>query len=88
MIDATKSPMPLWRRYATIALLAIVILAAGYLVWSKELHHSSSSGSPPSPAAASANSATTKTTSHPKPGATPTTIPGGIPISTRNPFSH
>lgn len=88
MIDSTKSPMPLWRRYATIALLAVLILASGYMVWSKELHHSAANTSAPAPAAAPVTRATTKSPAPIQPAKVSTTIPGGIPISTRNPFSH
>jgi hypothetical protein len=47
MIDATKSPIPAWKRYATIGLLATVIAVAGYFVWTKELHpHAPRTSSP------------------------------------------
>lgn len=82
MIDSTKSPVPAWKRYATIALLAMLTLAAVYVLYTKELHHNSA-GSSPVPATVSrpvqpVHSASQKST--------PTTIPGGIPISSRNPF--
>lgn len=82
MIDATKSPMPTWKRYGTIVLLGVLILVAGYVLWTKELHHSSAATTTPPPAAhpiTSASKSQAKTS-------TSTTIPGGIPISSRNPF--
>ena len=86
MIDASKSPAPPWRRYATFALLAVLILAAGYVVWSKELHHSSTAG-PASATAASPATTVPSSATHQVQVTVPTGIPGGIPISTRNPFS-
>lgn len=82
MIDSSKSPIPLWRRYATIALLGVVIVVAGYLLWSKELHHSTSAA--PAAPTVTAKTSTSKATTPPV--APSTTIPGGIPLSTRNPF--
>ncbi len=82
MIDASKSPVPAWKRYLTIALLAVLVLAAAYVIYTKEIHHSSPSPASPAPAASQAQPA-------PRPTQTktaPTTIPGGIPISSRNPF--
>jgi hypothetical protein len=81
MIDASKSPVPAWKRYATLALMSVLVVVAGYVIYTKEIHKSSSS---PSTAPAPA-------TAHPQtsPSTTPsvsTTIPGGIPISNRNPF--
>ncbi len=83
MIDASKSPVPAWKRYATMALLSVLILVAGYVVYTKELHKSSPA-SKPAPATAPVNASPT-----PQPAAgqtSATTIPGGIPISSRNPF--
>lgn len=84
MIDASKSPVPAWKRYATMALLTVLILVAGYVVYTKELHKGSPTSKPAPATAAPAN-----TPSNPPPAATQTpasTIPGGIPISSRNPF--
>ncbi len=88
MIDATKSPVPAWKRYAIIVALAALLVVAGYVLWTKELHKSTS-GSSGAPAAAHAilpvavptanGSAVTIKTA-------PTTVPGGIPVSSRDPF--
>lgn len=83
MIDASKSPVPAWKRYATMALLAVLLLAAAYVVYTKELHKGSPT-SRPAPATAPVNPPSSPA---PAAGQTPaTTIPGGIPISSRNPF--
>jgi hypothetical protein len=82
--DATKSPTPAWQRTLIGVLLAVFIIAVGYFLWTHELHHSAkaapSGGSPaavqPAPAQPSHHGATP-----------PTTIPGGIPISSRDPFA-
>jgi hypothetical protein len=80
MIDASRAPRPAWQRYATIAALAVLILLALLFVSKKVLHHSSQSNSaPPPPAATSPIKSTKPAVSH---GA----IPGGVPISNRNPF--
>lgn len=80
MIDASKSPLPAWKRYGIMVLLAVFIAVAGYMIWNKELHHSSSnSSSPPAPTAP-------PILTPPPAKAVPTTIPGGIPVSTRSPF--
>lgn len=80
MIDASKSPMPLWKRWTTMALLAVLIVVAGYVLWTKELHHpatdSSSPSSPTAAAPAPAHAAPTTTT----------TVPGGIAVSHNSPF--
>lgn len=81
MIDASKSPVPAWKRYATIAILAVLVVVVGYFLYSKELHHSPAASRPaPAPAVTQAgpSQATAKTS--------PKGIPGGIPISSRNPF--
>jgi hypothetical protein len=89
MIDATKSPVPAWQRYAIIVLLAVLLVVAGYFVWTKELKKSSSasSGAPAAvhaivptanPPTGNGAAATVKTV--------PTTVPGGLPISARDPF--
>lgn len=80
MIDSTKAPMSPTRRYVTTALLTLLILVAMYVLWTKELHHSNPSPASSTPAVThpAARSATAPTPS--------TTIPGGIPISGRNPF--
>lgn len=83
MIDASRSPMPTWKRYGTFVLLAVLIVVAGYVIWTKELHKKSSSPPSSSPPAATTPAPVTATTVA-KPA--PTTIPGGLPISNRNPF--
>jgi cytosine/uracil/thiamine/allantoin permease len=81
MIDSSKTPAAAWKRYATIAALAVLIVVAGFVVWTKELHKSSNHSSSPPAVTVPAPAPQAK----PKP--TPaTTIPGGLPISTRNPF--
>jgi len=90
MIDATKGPVPAWQRYTIIVLLAVLLVVAGYVVWTKELHKSTpaSSGAPAAvhaivptanPATGNGSAVAAKTV--------PTTVPGGIPSSSRNPFA-
>jgi hypothetical protein len=80
MIDASLSPRPAWRRYVTLIVLLVLVAAAAYVIWTKELHHSAATNSAPKarPAAASAKTHLVK--------ATATTIPGGVLVSGRNPF--
>lgn len=83
MIDSTKTPTPVWQRYAVAALLTVLIACAGYVLWSKELHHTHAAaptGSAPAQTASKSPSPTSKP-SH------VTTIPGGVPVSGRDPFS-
>lgn len=80
MIDSSKTPMPLWRRYATLAALTLLVLVAAYVVWVKELHHST-----PSVPTPSAVSHAAVPPAHPT-ASTTTTLPGGLPVSSRNPF--
>ena len=82
MIDSTKSPMAAWKRYAIIVVLAVLLAVAGYVLWKKELHHGSSGNS--APPATAVPSQTVHTPS--KPSTAPTTIPGGIQPSSRDPF--
>jgi hypothetical protein len=83
VIDSSKSPTPLWQRYALAGLLTVLVVVVGYMVWAKELHHPSSSASPPPPAAP------VTTVAAPAGGApVTTTIPGGIAVSSRDPFSN
>jgi hypothetical protein len=84
MIDATRSPQPAWRRYGTFILLGALIVFAAFFIWTKELHHhSSAAGSVNTPPAAAAPAAAAA----PSVGkAPPTSAPGGIPVSSRNPF--
>lgn len=81
MIDSTKSPMPAWRRYASVVALTVLVAIAGFVIWTKELHHNASATASVSPPAV-AKTATTK----PAAATTTTTIPGGLPVSSRNPF--
>lgn len=87
-IDATKSPTPLWQR-RTIAVLLVVLLAVvGYMVWTKDLHHSSPAAAPP-PASAPALRRSTPASRSANPASSPTTtVPGGIPVSSRDPFGN
>lgn len=82
MIDSSKSPMPVWRRYGTAILLSVLLVVVGYVVYVKELHHSAPSLSSP---AASSPAKTPAPAVAPTP---PTTVPGGIPVSSRDPFSN
>lgn len=81
MIDSTKSPIPVWKKYTAGVLLAVLIVVAAYVIWTKELHHSS-------PNSASSAPQITAPVKQPaaKSKAPATTIPGGIPPSSRNPF--
>jgi hypothetical protein len=89
MIDATKSPLPAWKRYGLIILVAALVVVAAGMIWTKELHHSipgisKSKPAASAPASATPSSAPAASASKPKPVAT--TIPGGVPVSARNPF--
>lgn len=83
-IDATKSPTPVWQRRTIAVLLAVLLAAVAYMVWTKDLHHATPASAP---APASAPSLT-----HSVPvsrAASPTTtVPGGIPVSSRDPFGN
>ncbi len=81
MIDSTKSPMPAWRRYASVVALTVLVFVAGFVIWTKELHHNTSATASVSPPAV-AKTAAPKSV----PSTTTTTVPGGLPISSRNPF--
>ena len=39
MIDASRSPRPLWKRVLTLLTLVALVAAASWLIWVKELHH-------------------------------------------------
>ncbi len=80
MIDASASPIPAWKRYGTIVLVAALIVVVGFFVWNKELHHTSSAPPPPAPAAHSIS--TTSVPGHPK----AVTATHGLPVSARDPF--
>ena len=83
-IDATKSPSPAWQRKAMMAVLAVLVAVVGYLVWTKDLHHSAPASSAPAAASAPVHS-TTPTTLRTTPS---TTVPGGLPLSSRDPFGN
>jgi hypothetical protein len=89
MIDATKSPVPAWQRNAIIVVLAVLVVVAGYMLWTKELHKSTS-GSSGAPAAVHAILPTANPTTGNGSAVTiktaPTTVPGGVPVSSRDPF--
>ncbi|MGH9054518.1 MAG: hypothetical protein ACRDYY_01410 [Acidimicrobiales bacterium] len=56
MIDATRSPRPAWKQYTTLVVLLVLIVVAGWYIWTKELHRTSSAAHPaPRPAAAAAS---------------------------------
>lgn len=81
MIDSSKTPIPLWRKYGTLVALTVLVLVAAYVVWVKELHHAAPSV--PAPSAVSHTSVTPPAHTAPT---TSTTLPGGLPVSSRNPF--
>lgn len=83
MIDPTKSPTAPWKRTATVILLAVLVVVAGWVLWTKELHHSPASSAPPATPAAAAPA---HAAAAPKTAPVATTIPGGLPESNRNPF--
>jgi hypothetical protein len=80
MIDASRSPRPAWQRIATIAALAVLILLALLFISKKVLHHNSSGSSNINIPAASAPAVPSVKK------APVTTVPGGVPVSSRNPF--
>jgi hypothetical protein len=89
MLDATASPMPTWKRYGLLVLIVALVLVAGAAIWTKELHHSlplisksKPAASAPAPTAQSTQPATSSASK-----SVATTIPGGIPVSGRNPFA-
>ncbi|MHB1533826.1 MAG: hypothetical protein ACYC1D_04280 [Acidimicrobiales bacterium] len=87
MIDATRSPRPLWKRLAIYAVLAVLVIVLGTFIWTKDLHHSSPAAAPASPPAAVSRSIPPSAEAH-APAATPAVkIPGGLAISGRNPFA-
>lgn len=84
MIDASRSPRPAWQRYATFVAIAALLVVAVFVIWTKELHHSSPAAAPQTPALTVPAHTAVQTAGHtPKPA---TTVPGGLPISSRNPF--
>jgi hypothetical protein len=90
MIDASKSPLPAWKRYGLILVVAALLVAAAGVIWTKELHHSIPGVSKSKPAAsAPATAQSTPPITGPSKASKPvaTTIPGGIPVSARNPFA-
>jgi hypothetical protein len=90
MIDATKSPSPVWKRYGLILVIAVLVIVAAGAIWTKELHHSIpgiSKSKPAASAPATAAQSTPPTTAAKAAKPVATTIPGGIPVSARNPFT-
>ena len=89
MIDSSKSPVPMWKRYMTMAVLLVLVLAAGYMIYTKELKGSSGTSNASPPAAtvpmAPANSPSGGG-SNPQTSSA-TTIPGGVAVSNRDPFT-
>ena len=89
MIDSTKSPVPTWKRYLTIVVLAVLVLGAGYMLYTKDLKGSSSSSNA-SPPAATVPTAPSSGSSGggSNPSTVPaTTVPGGVAASNRDPFT-
>lgn len=82
MIDSTKSPVPAWKRYSLLALMAVLVIVAGYTLWTKELHpkSSNSSSSPP----VTSSQVTSPAPSSPGSSTPPTTV--GLALSSRDPF--
>lgn len=39
MIDASRSPNPLWKRMCFVVVLVTAIVVAAWFIWVKELHH-------------------------------------------------
>lgn len=39
MIDASRSPRPVWRRLLTTVTVAVLIAVLAWAIWVKELHH-------------------------------------------------
>jgi hypothetical protein len=90
MIDASKSPLPTWKRYGLLLLIGVLVVVAGAMVWTKELHHSLPliSKSKPAASAPASTAQSTPPSATASKAAKPvaTTVPGGIPVSGRNPF--
>jgi hypothetical protein len=86
MIDATKSPLPTWKRYGLLVLIAALVLVAGAMIWTKELHHSLPVLSKSKPAASATHTTPPSASAAKASKPVATTIPGGIPVSSRNPF--
>lgn len=89
MIDATKGPLPAYKRIGLFALVAVLVVVAAGMIWTKELHHSIPGISKSKPAAAAAAPARVQSTPPAAAASKPvsTTIPGGIPVSGRDPFA-
>jgi hypothetical protein len=83
MIDPTKSPVPAWKRYAVIALLGLLLLVGGYMIYSKELKKPSSGSAAPPAATAAPNTPAGSVSTHA--ASTPSTTLA-LPVSSRNPF--
>lgn len=83
-IDATKSPTPAWQRKAVAVLLALLVTVVGYTLWSKDFHHQAAAPPAPPPAAKAPVRSVPSTTAVTAPS---TTIPGGLPLSGRDPFA-
>lgn len=83
-IDATKSPTPVWQRRTIAVLLAVLLAAVAYVVWTKDLHHPTPASVPaPASAPAARHSAPASRVASPT-----TTVPGGLPVSSRDPFGN
>lgn len=84
MIDPTKSPVPAWKRYAVIALLGVLLVVGGYMIYTKDIKKPSPGTSAP-PAAAAAPGTPSGSPAPTHSASTPSTTPG-LPLSSRNPF--
>lgn len=81
MIDASKSPVPAWKRYMTIAVVSVLVALAAYVIYTKEIHKSTANPGPtPAQNAVAPQGAPSRVPT------VSTTIPGGVPVSSRNPF--
>ena len=39
MIDASRSPRPVWKRVGIAVFLVVAIVLAAWIIWVRELHH-------------------------------------------------
>lgn len=38
-VDASRAPRPLWKRASILLMVAVLIAALAWVIWVKELHH-------------------------------------------------